>query len=92
MPYSVVAYSGVVMTTPQLVSDLKEIDHLIDALRMAQNFDADDLDDLSWLHGRRRYIQRVLVSRRAQKGKKIVSLNTWRYGSAMEPDIDSHAA
>lgn len=92
MSYSESAYDSVVMTTPQLVNDLREIDHLIDALRMTQSADADDLDDLNWLQGRRRYIQTVLASRRAQKGKKIVSLNVWRYGGTIESEIDSHAA
>ncbi len=92
MSYSESAYDSVVMTTPQLVNDIREIDHLIDALRMTQSADADDLDDLNWLQGRRRYIQTVLASRRAQKGKKIVSLNVWRYGGGIESEIDSHAA
>lgn len=74
------ATGGLVLTTPQLVCDLKEIDHLIAALRRGQKYDAEDLDDLRWLQSRRRYIRAMLASRRALKDKKVVRLDLWRSG------------
>jgi hypothetical protein len=70
----------VVLTTPQLVLDLREIDHLIAALRRAQPSNRDDLDDLNWLQTRRRYVLALLAARRAQRVQKIVSLERWRDG------------
>ena len=80
------------MTTPQLVRDLKEIDHLIAALRRAYNIDSEDLNDLSWLQGRRRYVLALLATRRAQKGKRVVSLELWRHGGLTQPEATPRAA
>ncbi len=80
------------LTTPQLTRDLEEIDQLIAALRRSCNIDAEDLDDLSWLQGRRRYVLTVLAARRAQKGKQIVSLDLWRTGGVAMPAATSRAA
>lgn len=79
------------MTTPQLVNDLKEVDRLIASLRMIVTGDADDIEDLRWLQGRRRYIQGVLTTRRAQRGKKIISLDLWRYGCIAAAEFDANA-
>jgi hypothetical protein len=70
-----------VLTTPQLICDLQEIDDLVAILRRTQNIDAEDIEDLTWLRHRRRYILAVLASRRALHGQKIVSLDLWRNGS-----------
>ena len=81
-----------ILTTPQLERDLTEIDQLIAALRRACNVDLEDLDDLSWLQGRRRYVLALLGARRAQKGKRIVSLDLWRNGGLRANDIAPRAA
>jgi len=81
-----------VITTPQLIHDLREIDHLIAALRRAHSGDFADLDDLSWLQTRRRYVLAVLASRRAQKSRKIVDLTLWRSGGVMLPDAHAQSA
>jgi hypothetical protein len=60
--------------------DLKEIDHLIAALRRTRRHNAQDLEDLHWLQSRRRYVLAVLAARRAQKDKKVVRLDLWRSG------------
>jgi hypothetical protein len=80
------------LTTPQLARDLKEIDQLIATLRRSCNIDAEDLDDLSWLQGRRRYVLTVLAARRAQRGKQVVSLDLWRNGGVPMPAPTSRAA
>jgi hypothetical protein len=80
------------MTTPDLMHDLKEIDQLIAALRRTYHVDAEDLDDLSWLQGRRRYVLAVLAARRAQKGKRVVSLDLWRSGGLPLPEATPRAA
>jgi len=80
------------LTTPQLTRDLKEIDLLIAALRRGYNIDPEDLDDLSWLQGRRRYVLTVLAARRAQKGKQVVSLDLWRNGGMPMHATTSRAA
>ena len=81
-----------ILTTPQLERDLTEIDQLIAALRRACHVDLEDLNDLSWLQGRRRYILAVLGARRAQKGKRIVSLDLWRNGGLRGSDAAPRAA
>jgi hypothetical protein len=81
-----------VMTTPQLIHDLREIDHLIAALRRTQAADCNDLEDLNWLQTRRRYVLAVLASRRAQKSKKIVNLTLWRNGGTVLPDTGARVA
>lgn len=81
-----------VMTCPQLLHDLNEIDYLIAALRKAPIMDGDDLDDLHWLQARRRYVLALLVARRAQRAKKIVSLDEWRTGGITLADESSYAA
>jgi hypothetical protein len=80
------------LTTPQLTRDLKEIDQLIATLRRGYNIDPEDLDDLSWLQGRRRYVLTVLAARRAQKGKQVVSLDLWRNGGMPMHTTTSRAA
>jgi hypothetical protein len=80
------------LTTAQLVHDLREIDHLIAALRRTQSGDYDDRDDLSWLQTRRRYVLAVLAWRNAQKSKKIVSLALWRSGGVAASDTRAQTA
>ena len=92
MPFRETQGASLVMTTPQLIHDLREIDHLIAALRRGQATDGDDLDDLNWLQTRRRYVLAVLASRRAQKSKKIVNLTLWRNGGTVRPDNAAHVA
>jgi len=69
-----------ILTTPQLRFDLQEIHKLILALRRAPNIDPGDIEDLKWLRDRQRYIVALLTLRRAQIGKKIISLELWRDG------------
>lgn len=86
------AAAVLILTTPQLERDLKEIDQLIASLRRACNVDLEDLNDLSWLQGRRRYVLALLGARRAQKGKRIVSLDLWRNGGFAASDVTPRAA
>lgn len=74
------------MTSEELAQDIQDIDRLIAALSAPGNVDLADPDDLDWLLERRRSISDLLALRRAQKGKKIVSLAVWRYGRATEPE------
>jgi hypothetical protein len=69
---------AMVMTSDALIRDLRDIDWLIGALTAADTVDVDDLDDLCWLLARRRSLSDLLETRRAQKGKKLVSLALWR--------------
>jgi hypothetical protein len=80
------------MTTPQLLLDLREIDHLIAALRRAQSTDYRDRDDLTWLQTRRRYILAVLAWRRAQKPKRLVDLALWRSGGIARTETSAQSA
>jgi hypothetical protein len=72
----------VVTTTPQLRLDVKEIDQLIATLRRTYGRQAEELEDLRWLRNRRHYILALLASRRAQSGRKVVRLDSWRDGGA----------
>ena len=69
------------MTSDELAQDIQDIDRLIAALSAPGSADLTDPDDLIWLLERLRSISDLLALRRAQKGKKIVSLALWRYGS-----------
>ena len=81
-----------ILTTPQLIGDLQEIDDLVAALRRTQNIDAEDVEDLTWLRNRRRYILAILASRRALHGQKVVSLALWRNGGIAAVSANSRAA
>jgi hypothetical protein len=73
------------MTSDELARDLQDIDELITALS-ASDGDLADVDDLHWLLERRRSVSELLAIRRAQRGKKIVSLAMWRCGCATEAE------
>lgn len=74
------------MTSDELIRDLRRIDWLIDVLSTPDGADEEDLDDLRWLWERRRALAALLVVRRAQRGKRIVSLDLWRHGRTRRPD------
>jgi hypothetical protein len=73
------------MTSDELARDLRDIDELITALSASDNGFA-DVDDLYWLLERRKSVSELLAIRRAQRGKKIVSLAMWRHGCATEAE------
>jgi hypothetical protein len=68
------------MTSDKLLRDLRDIDWLIAVLSAQPGAAGEDLEDLRWLRERRRFLATLLRTRRAQKGKKIVSLALWRSG------------
>ena len=74
------------MTSDELAQDLHQIDELITALSAPERAEFADLDDLNWLMARRQMVSELIVIRRAQRGKKIVSLAIWRYGLAAEEE------
>jgi hypothetical protein len=78
--------TGLAMTSDQLARDIEDIDRLIAALSAPGMSDLADADDLQWLLERRRSISALLALRRAQRGKRIVSLAMWRCGCATEPE------
>jgi hypothetical protein len=73
-----------IMTSDELARDLRDIDELIMTLSAPESHDTADADNLHWLVQRRRTVSHLLAIRRAQRGKKIVSLALWRYGSTTE--------
>ena len=80
------------MTTAQLRRDLDEIDYLIAALRAAPPARRDELDDMAWLQGRRRYVLTVLAGRKAMQNRKVVSLEQWRGGGVSQLNVAASAA
>jgi hypothetical protein len=74
------------MTSDELAQDLHQIDQLITALSAPERAEHTDLDDLSWLMARRQMVSELIAIRRAQRGKKIVSLAIWRFGFATEEE------
>jgi hypothetical protein len=70
------------MTSDALLHDLAIVERLIAALSVACRLDDEALRDLRWLQARRKYLSGLLGVRRAQRGKKIVSLTLWRSGHA----------
>jgi hypothetical protein len=71
------------MTSDEILRELGHIDWLIAALNASQGAEEIALDDLRWLAGRRKFLQSLIEIRRAQKGKKVVSLDLWRDGRAV---------
>jgi hypothetical protein len=81
-----------VMTSDSVRYDLARIDALISALNGGSSVDPEDEGDLRWLWKERAALLRLLVSRRAQCGKRIVSLAEWRDGDFGRPARRSKAA
>lgn len=71
------------MTSDELARDLRDIDRLLAALNAPHDVEDEDLEDLCWLLERQRFLSAVLAIRRAQKGRKVVDLELWRYGGAL---------
>ncbi len=71
------------MTSDEIMRELGHIDRLIAALNASQGAEEIAFDDLRWLVGRRKFLQSLIEIRRAQKGKKVVSLDLWRDGRAV---------
>jgi hypothetical protein len=72
--------------------DLDEIQHLITALRSVPLAQPDELEDLTWLQGRRRYVLAVLAGRKSLQRRKIVNLEQWRSGGVTLPEAALGAA
>jgi hypothetical protein len=71
------------MTSDEILRELGHIDWLIAALNASQAAEDIERDDLRWLAGRRRFLGSLIEIRRAQMGKKVVSLDLWRDGRAV---------
>jgi hypothetical protein len=74
------------MTSDELARDLRDIDQLIAVLNAPEEDEIAYLDDLKWLLARRRSMSDLLAVRRAQRGKKVVSLAIWRCGCPTEAE------
>ena len=72
-------------TSEELVRDLRKIDQLIVTLTVSDAIDETDVDDLCWLRNQRERMAALLAARRAQQGKKIVSLDLWRGADIFRP-------
>ncbi|MDE2229832.1 MAG: hypothetical protein KGL11_12435 [Alphaproteobacteria bacterium] len=73
---------------------LREIDHLLQALRAA-DVDSDvHLDEIELLERSRRSIVTLLAARQTQNREKVVALQAWRDGSLIAPPFtaEHHAA
>jgi hypothetical protein len=70
------------MTSDEVIRDLRDIDRLIAILGALESQDIDDLEDVCWLLAQRHALSGLLTTRRALRGKKVVSLSLWRYGWA----------
>jgi hypothetical protein len=69
-----------IITSDDLIQGLQDIDRLIASLSPSAGVDEEDLRDLRWLLAKRQSLSALLAVRRAQKGKKVVSLDLWRDG------------
>ena len=70
-----------VMTSDNLVRDLREIDRVIAMLHVPCEGDCEDIEDIRWLLAQRRLLSALLAVRRKELGKKVISLEVWRYGA-----------
>jgi hypothetical protein len=69
-----------VMTSDAVRHELSRIEALIEAIRNSFPAAEEDIDDLRWLSEQRTFLRAVLAVRRAQCGKRLVSLEVWRIG------------
>jgi hypothetical protein len=77
-----------IMTSDNLVRDLRDVSRLIAALSTPYNGDEEDFEDLRWLQARRKLLLALLEVRREQRGKKVVSLDVWRNGRGAKISAD----
>ena len=68
------------MTTEELSRELVEIENALARLRAYRGEEFTDRTDGLWLNRRRSYVAALATIRRAQRGKKVVSLAVWRQG------------
>jgi hypothetical protein len=68
------------VTTDELSRELVEIENVLALMRAGHSDEFADLEDRLWLNQRRSYLSALATIRRAQKGKKVVSLAVWREG------------
>jgi hypothetical protein len=68
------------VTSEELNRELAEIENVLVLLQACRSDDFADLEDRLWLNRRRSYLAALAEIRRAQKGKKVVSLAMWRDG------------
>lgn len=68
------------MTSEELNRELVEIENVLVLVQACRSDDFADLEDRLWLNRRRSYLAALAEIRRAQKGKKVVSLAVWRDG------------
>ena len=71
-----------VMTSDAVRHDLAKIEALIALLGWTSPHDSEDFGDFNWLIEQRACLRAILAIRRAQKGRKVVSLALWRDGMA----------
>jgi hypothetical protein len=68
------------VTSEELNQELVEIENVLVLVHACRSDDFADLEDQLWLNRRRSYLAALADIRRAQKGKKVVSLAVWRDG------------
>jgi hypothetical protein len=69
-----------IMTSDAVRRDIARIDALIAALSGSDPISEEDHDDLRWLKREGDCLRRLLLARRAECRKRIVSLELWRTG------------
>lgn len=69
------------MTSEEINRELVEIDNVLALMHACDSDDFADLEDRLWLNQRRSYLAALAGIRRAQQGKKVVSLAIWRNGN-----------
>ncbi len=74
-----------IATSDALRHELRRIDALLDALRNGGEAAGDDVEDFGWLTEQRIRVGSLLAMRRAQRGKRLVSLAVRRSGCASRP-------
>jgi hypothetical protein len=69
------------VTSEEINRELVEIDNVLALVHACHSDDFADLEDRLWLNQRRAYLAALAGIRRAQQGKKVVSLAVWRNGN-----------
>ncbi len=81
-----------IMTSDAIRHDIARIDALIAALSNSYPIAEEDHDDLCWLARERDHLRRLLLVRRVECRKSIVSLELWRTGDLPTDAVASRAA
>jgi hypothetical protein len=83
---------GEMVTSGELVHDIRKLDGLISLMTRSYPWDAEDIEDFVWMQSRRDELRTLLDLRRAEQRNKVIRLSVWRDGAAAKSPDNRAAA